>query len=149
VIAGHPGREAAALEARVASAGLGGRVALTGWVSDADLEGLYALAACAAYPSLHEGFGLPVLEAMARDVPVACSNATSLPEVAGDGAELFDPRDPSAIAAALRRLLQDPQRARELTARGRARVERFTWQRAARDVLASYERALATPSRPL
>ena len=74
------------------------RLALPEWLSDADLEGLYALAACFVLPSLMEGFGLPVLEAMRRDVPVACSDASSLPEVAGDAAELFDPHDPEAIA---------------------------------------------------
>ena len=67
----------------------------------AELEGLWALAEAFVFPSLYEGFGLPVLEAMARGVPVACSNASSLPEVAGDAALLFDPRDERAIAAAI------------------------------------------------
>ena len=120
---------------------------LTGWISDADLEGLYALAACCAYPSLHEGFGLPVLEAMARGVPVACSNATSLPEVAGDAAELFDPLDVDAIAAALGRLLHDRERAASLVDRGHARAASFTWERCAAGVLASYERVLSSRQR--
>jgi glycosyltransferase involved in cell wall biosynthesis len=79
---------------------------------------------------------------MVRDVPVACSNATSLPEVAGDAAEMFDPHDTRAIAAAIRRVLSDESHARELVRRGRARAAMFTWERCARDVLATYERAL-------
>ncbi len=143
VLAGHAGRERAALEERARSAGDGDRDVLTGWIAAEDLEGLYALSACCAYPSLHEGFGLPVLEAMALDLPHACSDATSLPEVAGDAAELFDPRDPGAITAAIARLLDDPARAAELVARGRERVRHFTWERCADATWAVYERALA------
>ena len=115
---------------------------LTGWIDAADLEGLYALAACCAYPSLHEGFGLPVLEAFARGVPVACSDATSLPEVAGDAAELFDPRDVGAMAAAIRRVLTDEALAGELIRRGHDRAARFTWEAAAHGVLRTYALAL-------
>ncbi len=79
--------------------GVEGDVRWLGWTADADLEGLYALAARFVFPSLYEGFGLPVLEAMQRGVPVACSDRSSLPEVAGDAALLFDPDDPRAIAA--------------------------------------------------
>lgn len=140
VVAGHAGRERERLLALA-----GENVALTGWIADEDLEGLYRLAACCVYPSLHEGFGLPVLEAMARGVPLACSTATSLPEVAGDAAEPFDPRDTRAIAAAIRRLLTDPQRAAELVARGAERARRFTWERCARDTLAVYDEILRVP----
>jgi glycosyltransferase involved in cell wall biosynthesis len=83
-----------------------------------------------------------VLEAMARGVPVACSNASSLPEVAGDAALLFDPRDESAIAEALTRLLDDSALCERLRTRGLARVAEFTWQRTARLTLESYRRAL-------
>jgi glycosyltransferase involved in cell wall biosynthesis len=143
VVAGHAGREHDALTALAGAEGVGERVVLTGWIADEDLEGLYALATCAVYPSLHEGFGLPVLEAMARDVPIACADATALPEVAGDAAELFDPLRVDAIASALRRLLDDPARRAELVSRGRERVPRFTWEACARGTLASYERALS------
>ncbi|MCW3046552.1 MAG: glycosyltransferase family 1 protein [Solirubrobacterales bacterium] len=147
VLAGHAGREQARLAELAASRGVGERVVLTGWIDAADLEGLYALAACCAYPSLHEGFGLPVLEAMVRGVPLACSDATALPEVAGDAAELFDPLDTSAIAGALQRLLVDADHAARLSERGRQRAATFTWERCARDTLATYQRALSTGSR--
>ena len=142
VLAGHAGREHDRLSALAAARGVGERTVLTGWIAGRELEGLYALATCCAYPSLHEGFGLPVLEAMVRGVPLACSDATSLPEVAGDAAALFDPRDTSAIASTIRRLLSDEAYARGLVRRGRARAATFTWERCAHDVLASYERAL-------
>ena len=142
VIAGHAGRERERLEARIAELGLTGRAVLTGWISDEDLEGLYGLATCAVYPSLYEGFGLPVLEAMVRGVPLASSDATSLPEVAGDAALLFDAHDGDALADAVRRLLTDAELADDLVARGRARAAHFTWERAAGDVLAVYDRVL-------
>jgi glycosyltransferase involved in cell wall biosynthesis len=143
VLAGHAGRETDRLRAQATHAGIADRVAFTGWASDEDLEGLYALAACCVYPSLHEGFGLPLLEAMVRGVPLASSDATSLPEVADDAAELFDPRDVAAMARAVARLLEDREHASELVERGRARAQTFTWERCADGVLASYERALA------
>jgi glycosyltransferase involved in cell wall biosynthesis len=142
VIAGHQGREHDRLTAEIDRLGLTGRVVLTGWIEDRDLEGLYAAADVCAYPSLYEGFGMPVLEAMVRGVPLACSNATSLPEVAGDAAVLFDPHDPRAIAAAIRTVLDDPAEASRLRAAGRAQAATFTWERCAEGVLAVYDRAL-------
>ncbi len=121
-----------------------GDVRFPAWVSAAELEGLWAIAQAFVFPSLYEGFGLPVLEAMARGVPVACSNASSLPEVAGDAALLFDPHDEHAIAEALRRLLEDPALRERLHARGLARAREFSWERAARLTLESYARALGS-----
>ncbi|MEA2426369.1 MAG: hypothetical protein QOH13_2779 [Thermoleophilaceae bacterium] len=143
VVVGHPGLEREALERAADGLGLAGRVVFTGWVSDAELEGLYGLASVFAYPSLMEGFGIPVLEAMRRGLPVASSNATSLPEVAGDAAELFDPLDTAAMAGAIARLLDDDALRAELIERGRRRAGGFTWEKSARGLLAVYERALS------
>ena len=144
VVVGHSGLEQDALRAAADAQGIADRVVFTGWVDDAVVEGLYAVATVFAYPSLLEGFGLPLLEAMRRDVPVACSNVSALPEVAGDAAELFDPHDDNAIARAVARLLVDAERRGELIARGRERWPQFTWERAARETLAVYDRVLET-----
>jgi len=93
-------------------------------------------------PTFQEGFGLPVLEAMARGLPVACSDIAALSEVAGDAAMRFDPHDPSSIAAAIARLIEDRQLASELVERGRERCRMFSWERTAQTTLASYRRAL-------
>jgi glycosyltransferase involved in cell wall biosynthesis len=143
VLVGHHGREAQALRAHAERADVGARVVQTGWIDGEQLEGLYALATCCVYPSLHEGFGMPPLEAMARDVPLACSNATSLPEVTGEAAEPFDPQDLAAMRAAIARLLTDEARRAELMARGRDRAALFTWERCAEGVLAAYRRCRA------
>jgi glycosyltransferase involved in cell wall biosynthesis len=147
VVAGHAGLEQERLENSAAALGIAERVLFTGWIEQPDLEGLFAAARAFAYPSLMEGFGMPVLEAMARGVPVACSAASALPEVVGDAAELFDPRDAAAIAAAIERLLDDPARRSELVARGRERPAEFTWERAAQGTLGSYRRAAYGGSR--
>jgi glycosyltransferase involved in cell wall biosynthesis len=122
--------------------GVAGRVRRPGWINDELLDGLYHAADCFVFPSLAEGFGLPVLEAMLRGTPVACSNTTSLPEVAGDAALLFDPLDVEAIAVSIRRILDDPELAGRLRAAGRERAKRFSWEEAAHRTLACYRRAL-------
>jgi glycosyltransferase involved in cell wall biosynthesis len=132
------------LEALAESLGVDGSLVLPGWVTEAQLEGLFRAAACFAFPSIREGFGLPVLEAMRRGVPVACSNASAMPEVAGEAAIYFDPHRPSEIAAALDRLLTDRPFAERLTAKGRRRAALFSWQRAAVETIASYESAMST-----
>jgi glycosyltransferase involved in cell wall biosynthesis len=142
VLPGYPTPHEAVLRERAARLGVEGDVRFLGWTSPEDVEGLFALAGCFVFPSLYEGFGLPVLEAMARGVPVACSDRSSLPEVAGDAARLFDPSDPASIAAAVEVLLGDPDEAARLVAAGRARAARFTWEATARATLASYERAM-------
>jgi glycosyltransferase involved in cell wall biosynthesis len=104
---------------------------------------LYAGASAFLFPSLGEGFGLPVLEAMACGAPVVTSNRSSLPEVAGSAAELCDPDDPRSIGAALAKILRDPDLAEDLRRLGFRRVADFTWQRTARQTLACYREALA------
>ena len=140
VLVGHAGRDSERLRALAAELEVADRVRITGWLSDEDLEGLYRLAAGFVYPSLHEGFGMPVLEAMRRGTPVACADATSLPEVVGDAALLFDPYSVEAIAEAAQRLLGEPTGA--LVARGRERAAGFGWDRTARAAIESYQRAL-------
>ena len=105
--------------------GVADRIRFLGWVTEDELEALYCTATCFVLPSLVEGFGLPVLEAMAREVPVACSDRSALPEVVGDAALLFDPTDQDDVNAAIRRLLRDEDLRTQLVERGRERVACF------------------------
>ncbi len=144
VLPGYPTWHEGQLRARAEELGVDRDVRFLDWVSGAELEGLWEVADVFVFPSLYEGFGLPVLEAMARGVPVACSDAASLPEVAGDAALLFDPHDERAIATAIETLLSQDESARaRMVEAGIARAAQFTWQRTARGTLDSYARALA------
>jgi glycosyltransferase involved in cell wall biosynthesis len=142
VLPGAPTPHEAELRGLASSLGIGDRVRFPGWISNAELEGLYSLARAFVLPSFEEGFGLPLLEAMGRGLPVACSNVSSLPEVAGGAAELFDPRSVPEMAAAVARLVHDDNRRAELVARGRERLAEFTWERTARATLETYRRAI-------
>jgi len=142
VLVGHAGRDTPRLRTLAETLGVGPRVRFTGWVSDEDLEGLYRAAAAFVYPSLHEGFGLPVLEAMRRGLPVACADATSLPEVAGPAALLFDPTSEADITRATELLLEGGPDVEERVRLGRSRALEFGWDRTARAALASYAAAL-------
>jgi glycosyltransferase involved in cell wall biosynthesis len=144
VLPGAPTPCEAELRRLAGELGVADRVVFPDWVDEADLEGLYRLAACFALPSRAEGFGLPVLEAMRRDVPVVSSRAGALPEVAGDAALLVDAEDQAALSGALRRVLTDPQTAARLRERGRARAAEQSWERTAQATLRSYERALSS-----
>jgi glycosyltransferase involved in cell wall biosynthesis len=141
VLAGGATALDAELIARAARLGVAGDVVLAPWLPPAKLEGLYAAAACFAMPTLYEGFGLPVLEAMARGVPVACSDLPVLREVAGPAARFFDPHEPRTIATALGELLADERGRERLRAAGYERARRYTWEAAADATLQSYERA--------
>jgi glycosyltransferase involved in cell wall biosynthesis len=110
-------------------------VRLIGFVDDADLPALYRNAALFAFPSLYEGFGLPVLEAMACGTPVVCSSKSSLPEVAGEAGLLVDPLDVDALSEAMARVLEDKTLREEMVARGYAQAAQFTWERAATQLL--------------
>jgi glycosyltransferase involved in cell wall biosynthesis len=142
VLPGYPTEHEDELRRRAAALGVERNTRFLGWIDDAELEGLYACAACFVFPSLSEGFGLPVLEAMSRGVPVACSGDGAVGEVAGDAALRFDPRSPRAIAAAVQRLLSDQAEADRLRQAGRVRAARFTWEGTARGTVESYGRAL-------
>jgi glycosyltransferase involved in cell wall biosynthesis len=110
-------------------------VRVMGYVSDDDLAALYAMCDAFCYPSLYEGFGLPVLEAMTAGAPVVTSSVSSLPEVAGDAAVLVDPLDTQAIADAMARVLHDGSEAQRLRAAGRARAATFSWESTAAQTL--------------
>ncbi|MGD2147739.1 MAG: glycosyltransferase family 1 protein [Anaerolineae bacterium] len=115
------------------------RVVLPGYVPDEALPAIYAGAQALAFPSLYEGFGLPVLEAMACGTPVACSGTSSLPEVAGDAALTFDPHNQSSIAETLRRVLEDADLHSELVQRGLRQAARFSWERVAEETMSVYD----------
>ncbi|NLE44152.1 MAG: glycosyltransferase family 4 protein [Chloroflexi bacterium] len=115
------------------------RVRLLGFVSDADLPALYRSATLFVFPSFYEGFGLPVLEAMACGVPVVCSNTSSLPEVAGDSACLVNPHDTDALAYAMAQCLEDTQLRSTMVSKGLAQAQRFTWRKAAQQLLTIFD----------
>lgn len=142
IMPGYPTPYEEELRHRVEELGLRDDVRMPGWVSDGQIEGLWRVAGCFVFPSLYEGFGAPVLEAMRRGVPVACSNRSSLPEVAGDAARYFDPEQPQQMAEAMEALLVDERAAGELARLGSVQADRFTWAETARRTLGVYERAL-------
>ncbi|MHB1356577.1 MAG: glycosyltransferase family 4 protein [Anaerolineae bacterium] len=135
VLAGKQGWLREDLEGIARDLGICDRFILTGYVPDADLAGLLSGALAYILPSYYEGFGLPVLEAMACGTPVICSNVSSLPEVAGDAAVLFDPRSVEALTQAITSICSDPLLRQSLSQRGLQRVRTFSWQACARSVL--------------
>ena len=143
VVAGMSGWLNDSIHSRVMELGLDESVHFAGYIDGADLASLYSLATVFAYPSLYEGFGLPVLEAMACGTPVLTSNVSSLPEVAGDAAVLVTPTEVESIADGLRRLLESPAAQAEVAARGIAQAARFSWDRCAKQTLEVY-RQVAT-----
>jgi glycosyltransferase involved in cell wall biosynthesis len=139
VLVGHrpPGDQSTA--GWMGSCGDSSGIVFTGYVADPVLASLYTHAALFVFPSLYEGFGIPVLEAFSCGVPVVCSNAAALPEVAGDAALLFEPRDARALADVMARVLTDGDLAGDLRERGRRRVELFSWAITARKTLEIYD----------
>jgi glycosyltransferase involved in cell wall biosynthesis len=133
---------------RLHELGLEDRVLFTGYVPDEDLPAIYSAADLFVFPSLYEGFGLPVLEAMACGTPVIASNASSLPEVAGEAGIMIAPHDVRGLAEAMERLLMDKQLRAELRARGLERAKQFTWERAAAMTLEVYQDALTLTRGP-
>jgi glycosyltransferase involved in cell wall biosynthesis len=128
------------IEQAIAELGLAERVVLTGHISREERDALYANAAVVAIPSLLEGFGIPVLEAFAAQVPVIVANSTSLPEVAGEAALQFDPERPEELAACLARVTGDAALRAELVKRGHVQLARFTWDHTAEETMAVFAR---------
>jgi glycosyltransferase involved in cell wall biosynthesis len=141
VIAGY-GTDDGALQAHASGLGIADDVRLLGQCSTRELDSLYAVADCLVLPTLHEGFGLPVLEAMARSILVACSDIAALREVAGESALYFDPRQPREIAARISEALSDEPFTKRMRELGRVRAAGFSWSAAAEGTLASYRLAV-------
>lgn len=131
----------------VKSLGIADRLVFTGYVTDAELAWLYASCRAFLYPSLFEGFGLPVLEAMSLGAPVVCSDATSLPEVAGEAALLVDPLDVAGLARAMAAVSADAALRERLRAASLARAGLFSWEKTAAIVRGAYDRVMAMPRR--
>jgi hypothetical protein len=137
-------------ELRVTARPLGIRgsdLVLTGFVTDQQLAALYRACELFVFPSLYEGAGLPVLEAMSCGAPVVASNTTSIPELLGDPEGTFDPTDPAEIARTVTEALETPGKLDELRERSRRRVALYTWERVARETIPAYEKAIEAPDR--
>lgn len=141
-LAGSFGYGAERIRARIESSPARARISVLGYVEPDDLAAWYARAAIFAFPSLDEGFGMPVLEAMAGGAPVLTSNRSALPEVAGDAAVLVDPENTEALVAALRTMAADQGLREDLAARGLARARLFTWEKAVRETWDVYQELL-------
>ncbi len=142
-IAGGKGWLYDEMMAEISQQGLDGRVRFIGFVADADLSILYSAASLFLFPSIYEGFGLPLLEAMACGVPVITSNVSSLPEVVGETAVQLSPFDKQVWTDAMLKLLSDPVECEKLRSEGFERVSHFSWQRSANQLLQIYSDLLA------
>jgi glycosyltransferase involved in cell wall biosynthesis len=141
ILAGSAGFGAAEILSKLDPA----RVTVTGYVTEQQLTQLYARASIFAFPSLDEGFGMPVLEAMAAGIPVITSNRSSLPEISGDAAMLIDPENTEQLAQTLCQVASNPKLRNELAERGRVHAQRFTWDKAARETWAVYQELTSLP----
>ncbi len=144
VLAGAAGYGAAEIAVRIGAAHSRARIVMLGYVSQPELASWYARATIFAFPSLDEGFGMPVLEAMASGTPVIASNRSAIPEVAGDAAWLVNPEDTEELASALVNLTRDPELRAELSARGRSHAKQFTWAKAVEQTWQVYGELVGT-----
>ncbi|OGP12527.1 MAG: hypothetical protein A2052_00015 [Deltaproteobacteria bacterium GWA2_54_12] len=140
VIAGGRGWLNSDIPGLVSELGIKDRVHFAGFINDEDLSAVYSMASLFVYPSLYEGFGLPILEAMACGTPVVTSKTSSMPEVAGDAAALIDPSDADELAFSMRQLLESDAKRAELVIKGFERAKMFSWEKCARETLAVYRR---------
>ncbi len=141
VIAGSQGWGHEAVLRAASESGVKDRIFFPGYIPERELPSLYNLADVFVYPSLYEGFGLPVLEAMACGAPIVASGVSSMPEISGDAALLIDPHDVDSIAQGLERVLMDRALRDRMMEEGPKRSQPFTWERTARETLATYEEA--------
>jgi glycosyltransferase involved in cell wall biosynthesis len=148
VCAGPYGWASRDLAGRIERLGIANAVHFTGYVPFEHLPAIYNLGDFFVFPSLYEGFGLPVVEAMACGIPVLTSNTSSLGEIAGDAAETIDPMDTDAMAAAIVRLATDKELRRDRAERGLRRARSFSWEQSAREMLAVYHRAAGVTVKP-
>jgi glycosyltransferase involved in cell wall biosynthesis len=142
ILAGSQGYEAEEAVHEAATSPAAGRIRITGYLTDEQIGDLYARSSVFAFPSLDEGFGMPVLEAMVAGIPVIAGNRSALPEVCGDAAELIDPSSEDDLASALVKLANDQNRRAELVALGLRRAGQFNWEKAVADTLAVYRELL-------
>jgi glycosyltransferase involved in cell wall biosynthesis len=143
VLTGYQGWNSEALHDRMADAGRAGWARYLGFVSAEQLPLLFAGARLFVFPSLYEGFGLPVLEAMASGVPVVCSNASSLPEVAGGAAAMCDSGDVDALCRLILMGMEDDSWRNDAIKRGLDQAAKFSWQRCAKETIEAYQVALS------
>lgn len=142
VLVGLKGRDHPRLLDLISKLSLESYVVVTGWISDGELQSLYSTADLFAFPSLYEGFGIPVLEAMKHGVPVVSSSASSLPEASGNATLVMDPCDVNQIAETILAALQNPELRTSLAERGERQASQFSWEQAARQTLSVYAEAM-------
>ena len=145
VCSGQPSERQPAVLRAAREAGIGDDVLFLGFVTPAEVEALYRSAHALVFPSLYEGWGLPIVEAFRAGLPVTCSSATSLPDLVGEAALVFDPYDVDAIASAIRRVWTDEALSGRLSVLGRQRVEDFSWHQTALTLRALYRRVAGRP----
>ncbi len=138
ILVGKGGWESRPIQHEITSRGIQDRTAVLGYIPNEDLPKLYRHAHLFLFPSLYEGFGMPLLEAMASGCPIVASTAAAIPEVAGDAALLVDPNDPDGLARAMEDLVSDEEKRKELIGKGLERAREFTWEETARKTLEVY-----------